>query len=93
MLKPEATIETTICREAKDAGWICRKLQFIGVRGAPDRIFGKDSFTVMIEFKRLGERPTRQQTVRHDELRKMFGWEVYACDSLDSAREVLRLGP
>lgn len=86
---PEATIERQLCREAKAAGWKVYKLVFVNVRGAPDRWFGKDGSSVLIEFKDLGEEATPQQLRRHRELREYFGIETHVCDTLDGARRVL----
>lgn len=88
---PEASIERAICREAIEAGWLVRKLAFLGTRGATDRLFGRDGRAVFVEFKAPGELPSRQQAKRHRELRDVFGFEVYWCDSLSSARRVLDL--
>jgi len=87
----EAEIEQAICSEAEDAGWLQRKLMFIGTRGANDRIFGKAGRAVLIEFKRPGETPSRQQAKRHRELREDFGLEVHWCDNMDDARRILNL--
>lgn len=92
MAGPEAAIERTICKEAEDAGWLVYKLTFIGVNGAPDRLFGRDGRAILIEFKRPGEEPTRQQYRRHQELRDYFGFEVAWADSLSGARDILGLG-
>lgn len=88
---PEAEIETTICNEAKAAGWKAWKLAFLNIRGAPDRVFGKGGRTVMIEFKRGGEEPTKQQARRHTDLREFFGFEVHWVDNAADARRILGL--
>jgi len=88
---PEAIIETTICEEARAAGWKAWKLTFLGVRGAPDRAFGKAGRAIIMEFKRRGEWPTKQQSKRHRELREYFGFEVYWVDNAQDARRILNL--
>jgi hypothetical protein len=88
---PEATIERTICNEARDDGWKVRKVTFLDVRGCPDRFFGKGGRGVIIEFKRGGKEPTRQQWKRIYELRDDFGWEAYYVDNLADARRLLGL--
>ena len=88
---PEATIERTIRKEAKAAGWVVRKVAFLDARGAPDKIFGKGGRGVWIEFKRLDGEAAEQQLRRHAELRNSFGWEVHICDSLTLARHILKL--
>lgn len=70
-------------------GWKVRKLMFIGVRGAPDRMFGKNGRCVLIEFKREDEVPRRQQMIRHEELRSAYGLEVHWTDSYEEACQIL----
>lgn len=88
---PEAAIERPICDEARAAGWTVRKLAFLDIRGAPDRLFGKDGRAVLIEFKAPGEPPTKQQLKRHAELRDDFGLEVHCTDNKRDARRILQL--
>ena len=90
-MRPEERVEKTICKEAKQARWRTFKVSFIGVRGAPDRMFGRGGRAILIEFKAPGEEPTRQQFKRQEELAEHFGLEVYWVDNLDDAREILEL--
>ena len=90
-MRPEERVEATICKEAVRAGWRTYKLSFIGTRGAPDRMFGRNRRAVLIEFKAPGEAPTRQQLRRHGELVEDFGFEVYWADNLNDARLILDL--
>jgi hypothetical protein len=85
----EIKAETDTVKQAVKHGWKTRKLMFIGVRGAPDRLFGKEGRSVLIEFKRQDEVPTLQQMRRHEELRRQFGWEVYWTDSYAEACTIL----
>lgn len=91
MTGPEATIERQVCREAREQGWIVRKLAFLGTGGAPDRVFGKGGRGVFIEFKQEGGVPSPQQLRRHAELRVEFGFEVHACDGVALGRHILGL--
>lgn len=88
---PEAIVERTICREAKAAGYIVRKLRFLDANGAQDHIFGRDGETIAIEFKKLGKEPTEQQEKRAKEMREAFGWKTYACDNIPLGRKILNL--
>lgn len=94
---PEATIERQIVDEAEADGWIVFKLAFLGVKGAPDRIFGKSGRCVVIEFKRpaSGKRKageeSKSQRNRRKELAVSFGWELHVCNTLKDAREILHL--
>lgn len=91
MAGPEAKIERDIVKEAEAAGWVVYKLNFPGVKGAPDRIFGKGGRCIVIEFKRPGGVVSKSQQNRHRELAVWFGWEVHICYSHAQAREVLHL--
>ena len=90
-MRPEEYVEKTICKEAMRAGWRTYKLSFPGTRGAPDRIFGRNRRTVLIEFKRPRGEPTLQQMKRRSELIEDFGFEVYWADNLHDARQILDL--
>lgn len=81
--------ETKTVKQAIKHGYKVRKLMFIGVRGAPDRLFGRDSKAILIEFKRPDEVPSRQQLIRHEELRSYFGFEVHWTDNYAEACEIL----
>ena len=70
-------------------GWFAQKTEFAGRRGAPDTVFIRHGRTVWIEFKKPGEVPTRQQEKVHQEMRAK-GAEVYAVDSMERVREILR---
>lgn len=85
----EIKAESDTVKQAVRHGWKTRKLMFIGVRGAPDRLFGKDGRSVLIEFKRDGEVPGLQQLRRHQELRDTFGFAVHWTDSYTEACEIL----
>jgi hypothetical protein len=50
-MRIEETIERTVAGIAEHNGWITRKLQWIGRKGAPDRLFLSEGRAVFIEFK------------------------------------------
>jgi hypothetical protein len=89
--KLEIEVETKTVKQAKKYGYKVFKLMFIGYRGAPDRLFGRDGDAVLIEFKRPGEEPGLQQLRRHDELRRDFGFRVAWTDSYAVACDILRI--
>lgn len=97
MAGPEATIERTLADEAEDGGWLSYKLTFLDRKGAPDRIFGKDGETIVIEVKpptarnRKNGGRSESQVRCHRELRLWFGWEVFTIYSLDEGRRLLGL--
>lgn len=76
----ESPLEDFACAEAEKAGWLVRKLQWVGRRNAPDRFFAKDGRVVLIEFKRPGGQPRPGQEKEIARLRGA-GVEVYACDN------------
>jgi L-alanine-DL-glutamate epimerase-like enolase superfamily enzyme len=88
-IKLESEDERRTVKQAVRHGYRVFKLNFIGQRGAPDRLFGRDGRSVLIEFKRRGESPTMQQLKRHDELRQVFGFQVQWTDNLTHACEIL----
>lgn len=81
--------EVKTVKQAVKHGYRVYKLMFIGVRGAPDRLFGRDGISVLIEFKRPGEVPSLQQMRRHEELRRDFGFDVYWVDEYREACRIL----
>lgn len=83
----ESSIEGLTCDLAEQAGWIVRKLKWIGRRNGMDRFFLKGGRVVLIEFKRPGEvpRPGQQKEI---DLFTQAGAEVY---SVDNPLKALRL--
>lgn len=79
----EANVELPVCEFARGNGWRNRKLKWIGRRGAPDRLFGKKGHKPrLVEFKRPGAKPSKQQLREHERLRNM-GFEVYVIDNVE----------
>lgn len=95
MARPrEDEIEGTVVKLAEKDGWLVRKLQYPGRRGAPDRMFVKfwhewqRARIVFIEFKRPGGAVRGIQTKEHDRLRER-GAEIFVVDSVDQAKDIL----
>lgn len=84
----ESPMEEWVCGEAEKAGWLQRKLKWIGRRNAADRFFAKDGRVVLIEFKRPGEKPRATQA-KEIELLKAAGVEVHVCDNPIQALSIL----
>lgn len=84
----ESPIEEWVCEKAESAGWLVRKLKWIGRRNGPDRFFAKDGRVVLIEFKRpdQGARPGQQREI--DAL-AAAGVEVHVVDSPMAGLRVL----
>lgn len=88
----ERIIEMTVVGKAELAGWICRKCQWIGRRGAPDRLFARAGRLMFIEFKDSGK-PLEPHQEREILRLKSAGIEVYVVDSVQHGLEILGLAP
>jgi hypothetical protein len=64
------------------------KLNGLGKRSHPDRMFLGRGRALFIEFKREGEKPTPLQAHLHAEWKKL-GWTVYVIDSVDEGKKLL----
>jgi len=58
---PESTIESAVCKFARDHGALALKLSGANNRGQPDRLFLYQRRACFIEFKAPGNRPTKLQ--------------------------------
>jgi|AntDeeMinimDraft_6_1070357.scaffolds.fasta_scaffold29016_2 hypothetical protein len=76
----EAPLQEWACDQAEAAGWLHRKVKWVGRRNAPDDVFAKDGRTVWIEFKRPGGQP-RPGQVREIDRMKGAGMEVHVVDN------------
>lgn len=88
----EIEVESPVVTRADKAGYYVRKVQWVGVKGAPDRLFARaDRGEVYIEFKAPdGKPPTTRQKNEHKEMREA-GIEVHVCDSIEDALKILWL--
>lgn len=94
----ESDIEKYLVKRVKAAGGECRKIQFIGRPGAPDRLvmlpgdfekpWGCHPQTIWIELKAPGKKAEPHQLREHERMRKM-GQRVVVIDSLAGVDEVL----
>jgi hypothetical protein len=91
----ERDIEAYLVRRVKEIGGEVRKVQWIGRRGAPDRLVmrpptsDRDYETlVWVELKAPGEKVKPHQAREHERMRCM-GQRVEVVDSLERADEVL----
>jgi len=70
-------VERPVVAYAKKRGMLAVKLSFIGLRGAPDRMFiGKNGTLFFMEFKRAGGRVPAYQTRIHQLLQER-GFNVH----------------
>ena len=95
----ERDIERYLVKRVRELGGEVRKVQWIGRRGAPDRLvmlaptrdrFGDlQSPTIWVELKAPGVKPEAHQLREHVRMRKM-GQRVVVVDSLEAVEELLR---
>lgn len=86
----EVEIERQHLVVAKANGWVCEKIERTGRGGFPDRFYAKQGRVVLVEWKRPGGRLSKQQVLRHAELRAA-GVEVHTVYSLAEAELVLHM--
>ena len=78
----EATVEGRCVKAAEKAGWLVRKVRWVGRRDAPDRLFLKGGRTVWVEFKRPGADARAGQKREHERMRAK-GADVRVYDSYE----------
>ncbi len=85
----EKSIEGAVCAFAKNNGVEVVKLQGMGKRSLPDRMFlGAGGTVLFIEFKREGEKPTPLQAALHARWRAL-GHRVYVIDDVAAGKKLL----
>jgi hypothetical protein len=86
----EKAIEQYLREQAKAAGCLCLKYTNSSVTGYPDRLlclpYGAVSW---VELKSKGQKPTKAQELRHNELRRL-GHLVHVIDSREGVDELMR---
>ena len=86
----EKMLERTFSEKVNKSGkgW-CIKLMSTFIKGLPDRaVFLKGGFTLFVEFKTEGKKPSAMQDVIHGKLREL-GFEVFVVDSVEKRDIVL----
>lgn len=86
----EADLERKHKEIAEANGWVVEKIVKTGRGGFPDRFYARAGRVVLIEWKRPQGRITKQQLLRHQELRDA-GVEVHIVYSLTEAELVLHM--
>lgn len=81
----ERVLESRCVKFARTRGWLARKMNGLGYVSWCDRLFipprkTLDPVVVWVEFKRLGDKPTKLQTLHHKELRAR-GQHVFVVDN------------
>jgi hypothetical protein len=85
----ESSIENAVVKHAKEKGCMSRKMNGMGYRSWPDRLFifpnGK---VIWIEFKRMGGQATKAQAELHVNLANMQQ-TVYVIDNILDGKAVI----
>ena len=85
----EATVERHLVRRAKQLGGMALKIEWIGRRGAPDRVvFLPGGVVWFVELKAPGKKPKPHQIREHNRLRAL-GVTVMVIDTKEQVDEVL----
>jgi hypothetical protein len=85
----EREVEAYLVAAAKRAGGECRKLCWIGRRGAPDRIvFLPGGRVIFFELKAPGKKAEPHQAREHKRMQAM-GQRVEVVDSFERIEEIL----
>lgn len=82
-------VQTPVIAWAEREGWLVRRLQYIGRRGAPDALFARNGVVLLIEFKKRGA----DLRVQQERERKRFadvGVHVYKVDTQEQGIDILR---
>lgn len=77
----EKVIEKYLTDRVKEIGGLCLKYSNANMAGYPDRvILFPGGETIWVELKSKGQRPTKLQLIRHEQLRKLgHGVKVIDC--------------
>lgn len=90
----ERDIERHLVRRVKELGGEVRKVEWIGRRGAPDRLVmlhaGRKPWwpAIWVELKAPGVKPEAHQLREHERMRRM-GQRVVVIDSIEGVEELL----
>lgn len=90
----ERDIEAHLVKRVREVGGECRKVQWVGRVGAPDRLVMLppwalgSGITVWVELKAPGEKARPSQVREHERMRKL-GQRVVIIDSIDGIEELL----
>jgi len=84
----ERDIERTLVGAIQALGGEVRKVQWIGRRGAPDRVVMLGGRTIWVELKRPGEEPSSWQEREHGRMQAM-GQRVLVIDSLPGVERLV----
>lgn len=88
-IESEKALEAKLRNRVKAAGGLALKVSSQHYTGMPDRMVlmpgGRITFA---EMKSTGQKPTKAQQLRHEELRRL-GFEVFILDTTDKINEFM----
>lgn len=87
--KEKKDVEDPLRTYCERRGWLYEKVQSLSRNGWPDRFLARKGRVVLCELKAPGKVPTRQQLLRHQELRDK-GVEVVWFNDLEKAKEFFK---
>ena len=79
----ESDIETYLTEQVAKSGGLVRKVQWIGRRGAPDRLVGWPGRHALVEVKTPGAKARPEQAREHERLRAI-GFLVVVVDTFEA---------
>jgi len=85
----ESYIENHLTRCVHDAGGEVRKVQWVGRRGAPDRLVMLPHRIVWVELKAPGKKAKPYQAREHARMRS-YGLDVVVIDSIEGVEELVK---
>jgi hypothetical protein len=85
----ESFIEKQIGQYARRLGWKTMKLNGMGLRSKPDRMFYQAGKAFFLEIKRPGKKPTKQQEYRLQGLRD-DGFIADWTDNIEEGQAIIR---
>lgn len=84
----EKDIERYLVTEAKKAGALVRKCQWVGHNHCPDRLIMTPADTVWVEVKAPSQKPRAGQQREHERMAD-HGQHVFICDSFAMADSII----
>ncbi len=94
----ERDIERHLVNRVKELGGEVRKVEWVGRRGAPDRLLmlpvlkwtqGENGQSIWVELKAPGVEPESYQLREHERMRRL-GQVVVVIDSVEGVEELLK---
>lgn len=83
----ESEIEGNCISTASTWGWLHIKIARSHIRGFPDDLFMRSGIGIFVEFKDEGKPATKQQKLRHREIRDA-GFEVFTIDNEEDFNDI-----